>query len=342
MPWAAWAGGATTSRRRWRTTCSSFGGTTDHPDRPEQTEIIANTGDGGIFRSDDAQTRIPQWPPFRFTKGFPSEKTVTPAAQTTRQVVLSWVVLGTTNDLMVKALVRADDTAIYDGLVLQTVAAKETAPEAWDCQAESGVANDPKEYEYKFAFDTTGGKQKITQAKEHIASYPQREHRRGPPGCDRCHGPRRGRLWNRRAEVQLVRDLAIAHRRLRLGLLPGLEGGYRPGQRRQWFRGFSAGQVALSRRQGIGLQQRPVAHRDHLHVRAERQRLWSVTIGTISGVSKAGWQYLWVHYQETRDDQTAKKFVHRPDAVYVERVYDAASFDLLGNRRLTDGRWHGR
>ena len=88
-------------------------------------------------------------------------------------VVLNWIVLGTSDDLLVKALVRATTPAIYDGLVLQTVAVKETAPEAWDCQAKYGVRKPPKEYEYKFAFDTTGGKQKITQAYETIASYAQ-------------------------------------------------------------------------------------------------------------------------------------------------------------------------
>ena len=46
-------------------------------------------------------------------------------------------------------------------------------------------------------------------------------------------------------------------------------------------------------------------------------------------MSKGGWQYLWLHYQPTVDT-AANAYVHPPDAVYVEQVYDSASFALLG------------
>ena len=53
------------------------------------------------------------------------------------------------------------------------------------------------------------------------------------------------------------------------------------------------------------------------------------TIGDITGVAKAGWQYLWVQYRET-DDMDAKSFAQRPVAAYVEKVYEATSFAELG------------
>ena len=46
-------------------------------------------------------------------------------------------------------------------------------------------------------------------------------------------------------------------------------------------------------------------------------------------MTKAGWQYLWVQYRET-DDAGAKDYARRPVGVYVEKVYDAASFGPLG------------
>ena len=46
-------------------------------------------------------------------------------------------------------------------------------------------------------------------------------------------------------------------------------------------------------------------------------------------MTKAGWQYLWVQYQETHDT-TAKNFARRPVGVYVEKVYWPANFGLLG------------
>ena len=54
-----------------------------------------------------------------------------------------------------------------------------------------------------------------------------------------------------------------------------------------------------------------------------------MTIGPITGVSKAGWDYMWVRYADTEDDD-AKTIVKRPIAVYIERVYDVADFSLLG------------
>jgi hypothetical protein len=52
------------------------------------------------------------------------------------------------------------------------------------------------------------------------------------------------------------------------------------------------------------------------------------TIGDITGVTKAGWQYLWVQYRE-HDDQDAKDFCRRPVAAYVEKVYYPAAFSAL-------------
>jgi hypothetical protein len=53
------------------------------------------------------------------------------------------------------------------------------------------------------------------------------------------------------------------------------------------------------------------------------------TIGDITNVAKAGWQYLWVQYQETHDE-SAKSFARQPVGVYVEKVYESANFTLLG------------
>ena len=257
-------------------------------------------------------------------EGFPSRETV--SGGDNPSVVLSWVVLGTTNDLMVKALVRATTPAIYDGLVLQTVAAKETAPEAWDCQAKYGVRKPPKEYEYKFAFDTTGGKQKITQAKEHIASYPSGtagDHQGAIGVTDHdvagCEIVVPKFSWSETWQLPIA-DYGWAYSQA----LKAVTGRVNAGS----FRGFPAGQVLFHGGKGSASNKDPSLI-EITYTFEQSDDVSSVTIGTISGVSKAGWQYLWVHYQET-DDQTAKKFVHRPDAVYVERVYDAASFDLLG------------
>jgi len=50
---------------------------------------------------------------------------------------------------------------------------------------------------------------------------------------------------------------------------------------------------------------------------------------TITGVAKRGWEYLWVLYQPDPDDGSSH-IVQIPKAVYVERVFEEADFNLLG------------
>lgn len=54
-----------------------------------------------------------------------------------------------------------------------------------------------------------------------------------------------------------------------------------------------------------------------------------LSVGTITGIDKKGWEYLWVLYED-KDDTTAKKLVKQPIAAYVEQVYESANFALLG------------
>jgi len=52
-----------------------------------------------------------------------------------------------------------------------------------------------------------------------------------------------------------------------------------------------------------------------------------ITIGSISGIQKKGWHYLWVRYETAAD--TSSVF-QRPKAVYVSKVYQEGSFSGLG------------
>lgn len=54
-----------------------------------------------------------------------------------------------------------------------------------------------------------------------------------------------------------------------------------------------------------------------------------LTVGTITGISKRGWDYLWIRYGDDVD-QDAKALVKRPVAAYVEQVYRFSDFGALG------------
>jgi len=54
-----------------------------------------------------------------------------------------------------------------------------------------------------------------------------------------------------------------------------------------------------------------------------------LTIGDISGITKKGFEYLWVLFEDV-EDETAQMTVKRPKAVYSEQVYEEADFNELG------------
>lgn len=53
----------------------------------------------------------------------------------------------------------------------------------------------------------------------------------------------------------------------------------------------------------------------------------SLTVGTITGISKKGWEHSWTKHVEV---ETSGKREIKPDAVYIERLYDPADFSALG------------
>lgn len=54
-----------------------------------------------------------------------------------------------------------------------------------------------------------------------------------------------------------------------------------------------------------------------------------LTVGSITGIAKKGWEYLWAYYVP-KDDTTINAMVTKVSAVVVEQVYDSDDFNLLG------------
>ena len=54
-----------------------------------------------------------------------------------------------------------------------------------------------------------------------------------------------------------------------------------------------------------------------------------ISVGSISGISKKGWEYLWVMYGKLDDSDTGTMKA-LPSVVYVERLYDLKDFSELG------------
>ena len=60
---------------------------------------------------------------------------------------------------------------------------------------------------------------------------------------------------------------------------------------------------------------------------AARPNESSLTVGSIFGISKYGWDYLWVKHDEK---VVGDRVLQVPAAAYVEQIYPAANFNVLG------------
>ena len=54
----------------------------------------------------------------------------------------------------------------------------------------------------------------------------------------------------------------------------------------------------------------------------------NIQIGEIAGISKRGWEYLWITVEDNVDE-SAHTLIKRPVAVYVEQVYEEGNFSVL-------------
>lgn len=93
------------------------------------------------------------------------------------------------------------------------------------------------------------------------------------------------------------------------------------------FRGLAAGEVLFLGASGTktGIDDWEIAFKF-----AASPNVSSLALGGgITVTAKPGWDYLWIRFADA-EDTTAKALVKRPVAAYVEKVYQAADFSLLG------------
>ena len=55
----------------------------------------------------------------------------------------------------------------------------------------------------------------------------------------------------------------------------------------------------------------------------------NLSVGPITGITKLGWEYMWIRYEDVEDFDAAQ-LVKRPTSVHIEQVYEYADFSWLG------------
>ena len=180
--------------------------------------------------------------------------------------------------------------------------------------------------ESQYSFDTGGGTQHVTQSIVNVGKYAATGFTApdfmGAIGVtdDRVEGtditvP----VFNFTETHYIEKALVTGAYKLALFSLTGKVNG-------SGFKGFAKGEVLFLGASGSkrGLDDWEITFRF-----AASPNVAGLSLGSITGISKEGWQYLWVRFIDD-EDPTAKALIKRPVSAYVEQVYSYGDFSNLG------------
>jgi len=253
-------------------------------------------------------------------------------------VELRFVVRGTGGDVQndegALAALEDDAPAEFLSLPRRDVRIEPSGPGLWDGEASYAPVQDesepPQQGESVFTFDTGGGTQHITQSlatvSTHAAPGQTAPNFQGAIGvtADSVEGVDIVVPVFQFTETHVLPNATVTDAyKNTLMILTGRVNS-------DAFRGFAAGSVLFLGAAGTK-RGSPSGDGDwEVTFRfAVSANLSSITVGPITGISKKGWEYLWVRYEDA-EDTGAQSIVKRPVAAYVERVYLELPFSALG------------
>lgn len=233
--------------------------------------------------------------------------------------VLIYLITGTNDDATVRTTIEAAAPATYLGLEIHDYDFRPLGNQLWEAAVHYGLRKITGQSSY--SFDTGGGTSHITQSKATVASYPAGSANfqgaigvsgDAVDGCD-ITVP----VYNFQETHYLNAAYVDSAYKATLFSLTGKVNA-------ATFKGFAAGEVLFL---GASGAQRGLDDWEITFKFAASPNATGLAVGGITGISKGGWNHLWVLYA---DDVNANTLIKRPVAAYVERVYDAGNFTLLG------------
>lgn len=259
---------------------------------------------------------------------------VNPASDTKE---LIYIVQGTESDAGVVLAVEATVPAFYFGRQFQSYRIEHLGDGVWEVYVTYGFTNGPgisgldqDTTEYStFRFSTKGGTQHITQSKSTVAKKAAAG--KMPPDFKGAIGVQKDGdsitvngtdivipvyNWTEPFTMPLA-NLTTSYT-LTVRNLTGKVNN-------ATFRGFSAGEVLFM---GADGGQKNINQAEIAFEFSAIENITGVSIPGLENVDKKGHEYLWILYEEAKDDD-AKFTPKRPKAVYVEKVYDSGNFGLL-------------
>ncbi len=245
---------------------------------------------------------------------------------------LVYDIRGVENDLTARGHADTASPANYDGLTKLSISIEPVGPDHWEATVRYGreeLGGFPQTGESIFSFDTGGGTQHITQSKQTVQRY----------GASGTTAPDfKGAIGVTADGVEGV-DIAVPVYQFSethylpathvtqsyKGTLFSLTGKVNSGS----WKGFNGGEVLFLGASGSLRGTSADSDWEITFRFAASPNASGITVGPISGISKKGWEYLWVRYADA-EDAGSQAIVKRPVAAYVERVYDQGNFSALG------------
>ncbi len=236
---------------------------------------------------------------------------------------LAYAVTDTEDDTEIDSLVQGVIPAYYKGLKFGNYTTRTIGGGIWFVTVNYGQRGLPG-----YTFDTTGSREKITQAKEHLESYGHGVQDNLPPpdyqGAigvtdDGVEGveitlPRMGLVLTRYYPPSFFNNDFQELLRSLTGTINDAD-----------FGPYLTGEVLFLGATGTqrGLEDGEVNYRFEISKNVD-----DLFVASIGPIQKGGWDYLWIRY-ESYPDTNARRMVKRPQSVHRERVYDFGDFSQL-------------
>jgi len=234
------------------------------------------------------------------------------------------------DDAAIRAAVLEEAPSHYNGLPPRNIQIRPVFvdinnPDAciWDATVRYGADARPDTGSSVFSFDTGGGTEHVTQSLHTVATH-------AASGIAPSHG---GAIGVTRDSVDGVDIIVPVYNWTEQHYLDDayVTDSYKntlfwlTGRvNQQSFRGKEPGEVIFLGASGS------LRDEDDWEISfrfAASPNQWDLSVGTMTGIAKRGWEYLWVSYEDDEDQGSAIK---TPAFVYVEQVYQYGDFSRLG------------
>ncbi len=234
---------------------------------------------------------------------------------------LRFVIQGTEDDTVVRALLYATAPYLYAGLRRGDVSFDPIGGGIWECAVRYSRKNEPQ-----FSFDTGGGTQHVAQSRNTVGSYAApNETAPNFYGAIAVNDDQVGGtditvpVYNF-TETHFINSAFVtgAYKNA-LFLLTGKVNN-------DLFKGFAKGELLFLGASGSkrGTEDWEITFRF-----AGSPNVSGLSLGSISGIAKEGWHYLWVRFTDD-EDTGSNTLIKKPVAAYVEQVYEYGNFNQLG------------